>query len=319
MRLSDFTYGDNFDGSTALITGGAGFIGSHIARRLLALGASVRILDDLSTGFRENVPSSAEFIEGSILDAELVRETASDCDYVFHEAAMVSVPSSVADPAKCVAVNCTGTQHVIDAAKDGGAKRIVFASSAAVYGDEPSLPSEEDDVLDPRSPYAATKAAGENLLHAYSACFELSTVSLRYFNVFGPGQSSKSAYAAAIAAFSDALTNNKQPTIFGDGKQTRDFVFIDNVVHANLLAASCDHDLRGQAINIGTGQRIDLLRVLKAMSDALGVAVSPRFAPRRPGDVRDSCANISRTKNLLGYEPIVSFEVGIKELVKVNV
>jgi UDP-glucose 4-epimerase len=227
---------------------------------------------------------------------------------------MVSVPQSVADPAQCVAVNCTGTQHVLDAAREGGVKRIVFASSAAVYGDEPSLPSEEDDVLDPRSPYAATKAAGENLLHAYSACFDISTVSLRYFNVFGPGQSSKSAYAAAIAAFGDALTSGKQPTIHGDGKQTRDFVYIDNVVHANLLAASSERDLRGEAINIGTGQRIDLLRVLKAMGDALHVPVSPSFGPKRAGDVRDSCANIRRAKAMLGYEPVVGFEEGIGKL-----
>lgn len=307
-------YEHAFRGTRSLITGGAGFIGSAIARRLLDLGGDVVILDDLSGGFRDNIPSLATFVEASILDDDALRESAKDCDFVFHEAAMVSVPESVGDPQKCAAVNILGTERVLEAAKDSGVKRVLFAASAAAYGGSPKLPSREDHQPDCRSPYAASKVAGEALLTAFAHCYPISTVSLRYFNVFGPGQNANSAYAAAISAFHKALFNKTQPTIYGDGRQTRDWVHIDNIVHANMLAASSTRELKGEVINIGTGKRTDLLEVLKQMGASMGVDSTPRFAEVRAGDVRDSVADISRARELLGYAPIVDFAEGMRRM-----
>jgi UDP-glucose 4-epimerase len=233
---------------------------------------------------------------------------------VFHEAAMVSVPESVSDPQRCAAVNILGTERVLEIAKDAGVHRVLFAASAAAYGGAPKLPSKEDHVPDCRSPYAASKVAGEGLLTAFAHCYPISTVSLRYFNIFGPGQNANSAYAAAISAFHKALSSGTQPTIYGDGKQTRDFTYIDNVVHANLLAATSPRDLRGEIINIGTGRRVNLLEVLEQMGLAMQVQVTPRFAEPRAGDVRDSVADISRARELLGYEPIVDFGEGMAHM-----
>lgn len=312
-------YETAFRDKRALVTGGAGFIGSAIARRLIDLGAEVVVLDDLSGGFRDNVPSEATFIEASILDDDRLREAASSgggCDLIFHEAAMVSVPESVGDPHKCAAINIVGTERVLEAAKDVGRPhaRVIFAASAAAYGGSPKLPSREEHMPDCRSPYAASKVAGEALLTAFANCYPISTVSLRYFNVFGPGQNANSAYAAAISAFHKALFNRQQPTIYGDGRQTRDWVFIDNIVHANMLAASSPRQLNGEVINIGTGMQIDLLEVLNQMGQSMEVDVQPIFAEPRAGDVRDSVADISRAKELLGYEPIVSFAEGMRRM-----
>jgi UDP-glucose 4-epimerase len=301
-------------GQTMLITGGAGFIGSHLARALLTHGAIVRILDDLSTGHRSNVPDGAAFIQGSILDNAALQRAIDGCSVIFHEAAMVSVPASVADPGRCVDINLTGTQRLIDAARYAGASRIVLASSAAVYGDDATLPSREDDAIDPRSPYAATKIAGEHLLRSAASCYDISTVSLRYFNIFGVRQDPNSAYAAAIAAFADALTHGRAPTVYGDGRQSRDFTPVENVVHANLLAATTDTDLRGDAVNIGTGVQISLLDVIDEMQRILGTDVTPVFEPARAGDVRHSCPDITRARELLGYEPIVTFAEGMRTL-----
>jgi UDP-glucose 4-epimerase len=323
MPASAADYPDLFRGVPVLITGGAGFIGSHLAHRLVELGAKVRVLDDLSGGFKEHVPDGAELIVGSILNDQILREavrpggtSTSGCRFIFHEAAMVSVPQSVEQPRQCAEVNILGTEKVLEAARDAGVKRVVFAASAAAYGAHPQLPSREDHPTDCNSPYAASKVAGENLLQAFGRNYALSTVSLRYFNIFGPRQNPDSAYAAAISAFAKALRSGRQPTIFGDGKQTRDFTYIDNVVHANLLAASSVQHFQGEIINIGTGRRITLLDVLCEMGRVMNVAVTPAFAPPRAGDVRDSVADIAKARALLGYEPVVDFAKGIELTLK---
>ena len=309
-----FEYSRHFHGMPVLITGGAGFIGSHLAHRLVELGAQVRVLDDLSGGFRESVPDHAQLIVASILDDRALGQAARGCTYIFHEAAMVSVPESVEHPARCAEVNILGTERVLEAAKDAGIKRVIFAASAAAYGGEPHLPSREDHPADCRSPYAASKVAGEALCAAFAHCYPLSTVCLRYFNIFGPRQNPNSAYAAAISAFAKALQCGQAPTIYGDGKQTRDFTYIDNVVYANLLAAASEREFKGDIINVGTGMRISLLEVIDHMAETMTAPVKPIFVPARPGDVRDSMADISRARNLLGYEPIVDFETGIRRM-----
>lgn len=313
MSLIEFEYGQTFDGASVLVTGGAGFIGSHIVRRLLQLGARARVVDDLSTGKADNVPPDVDFRHGSILDRDLMRDAIAGVDYVFHEAAMVSVPLSVEQPGACFRTNIEGTEVVLELAADAGVRRLVLASSAAVYGDEPELPSRESDPMCCCSPYAASKAAGEVLLQAFGRCTALSTVSLRYFNIFGPRQRPDSPYAAAISIFADRLKSGASPTIFGDGSQTRDFTFVDNVVHANLLAAAYDGVPRGEVFNVGTGRRVSLLEVLEHMGTALGVRPNPGFAATRAGDVPHSSADVTRATEVLGYEPIVDFEAGIAE------
>lgn len=305
---------EHFRGRRCLVTGGAGFIGSHLARALAAAGAEVRVLDDLSSGDPKNLDGiDAELTRASILDAAALKDAIQGCDFVFHHAAMVSVPESVGDPDGCLRINIVGTQRVLEAAKDAGVRRVTIASSAAVYGDEPSLPSKETDPTDCRSPYAAGKASGETLASAFSHCYGLSTVSLRYFNIFGPRQDPTSPYAAVISAFADRLIRGVQPTVNGDGSQTRDFTPVDNVVHANLLAASHKGDHKGTVCNIGTGRSISLLDLLDAMGSALGVDVDPAFGPPRPGDVMHSRADITKAASAIGYTPIKSFEDGIAE------
>jgi UDP-glucose 4-epimerase len=303
-------------GCRALVTGGAGFIGSHLVRGLLAAGAEVTALDDLSSGHRDNLPGAGEaFIEASILDGAALGRAIAGCRFVFHEAAMVSVPMSVEDPVRCCEINMTGTERVLEAARRAGVERVVFASSAAVYGDEPSLPCREDAPVDCRSPYAASKAAGESAVAAYGRCYDLSTVSLRYFNIFGPRQDPRSAYAAAIAAFVDALSAGRAPTIFGDGLQTRDFTSVENVVEANLLAATCPRRLAGEVINVGMGSRITLLDAVREIGRALGREVAPVFRDARAGDVRHSVADVTRTREMLGYSAAVGFAEGMRRLV----
>lgn len=307
------TYRGVFRSTHCLITGGAGFIGSHLGQRLVELGARVRILDDLSSGLQGNAPEDATLIRGSILDDHLLRESIDGCDYVFHLAAMVSVPQSIEYPERCMAINVDGTRSVLESARRVGVKRVIFAASAAAYGNTPSLPSKETDAPDCWSPYAASKVAGELLLQTWSRCYGLSTVSLRYFNIFGPRQNPKSPYAAVISAFSEALVARRQPRIMGDGEQTRDFTPVANVVHANLLAASCDRPIEGEVFNIGCGTRIRLLDALEQMGKVLNVDATPRFVMPRAGDVRHSSADISRARRVLGYEPIMDFNEGVRQ------
>ncbi len=302
----------DFGGKRVLITGGAGFIGSHLAHALAGLGARVVVLDDLSGGYAANIPPQAEFRRASILDEGALAEAVAGCAWVFHEAAMVSVPQSVAEPEKCAQTNMVGTQRVLTAASAAGVRRLVFAASAAAYGNNPSLPSREDHVPDCWSPYAASKVAGEFLLQSQARCSGLSTVSLRYFNIFGPRQDPASPYAAVISAFTKMLLSGRTPTVMGDGEQTRDFTYIDNVVYANLLASTCPRPLSGEVFNIGTGRRISLLDVLRHMGEALGVDSKPLFAPPRAGDVRHSVADISRASQGLGYAPVTDFGEGIR-------
>lgn len=297
-------------GRTVLVTGGAGFIGSHVVERLGRLGALPRVLDDLSSGHRRNLEGltgpgdePVELIEGSILDPAALTEAVRGADAVVHLAAMVSVPQSVAEPGRCHEVNVVGTVGVLEAARDAGVGRLVFASSSAVYGEEPRLPSRETDPIDCVSPYAASKAAGEAFVTAYGRCYDLATASLRFFNVFGPRQDPKSPYAAAIAAFASAIAEGRSPTVFGDGSQTRDFVPVHDVVRAILLAAARPEPPRGEVHNVGTGTRRSLLEVIEMLAEAAGRPVEPTFGPPRAGDVPHSGAEIASARRHLGYEP----------------
>lgn len=310
---SNSRYDDAFSGRTVLVTGGAGFIGSHLTRALLDLCATVRVLDDLSYGHAGNVPEEVAFTRASILDDDALRDAMKGCHFVFHLAAMMSVPLSVEQPLLCVEINIQGTVQVLEAAKDQGIKRLIFAASSAAYGETKQIPCREDQPTDCCSPYAASKVSGELLLTAFSRCYDLSTVSLRYFNVFGPRQDPNSAYAAAISAFGNAIVNNRRPTIFGTGQQTRDFVYVDNVVHANLLAGACEKSLAGEVVNVGSGSRVSLLEILNLIGRHLEIEVDPVFEDPRAGDVMHTLADISRTKQLIGYEPVVPFEDGLKQ------
>ncbi|MFK7961921.1 MAG: NAD-dependent epimerase/dehydratase family protein [Phycisphaerales bacterium] len=308
-------YQDAFAGRTILVTGGAGFIGSHVAERLTGLGARVRVLDDLSSGHASNLDGiDAELVSGSILDADALAKAIDGVDGVVHLAAMVSVPQSVESPQDCHAINVEGTVRVLEAARAAGAKRLVFASSSAVYGGEPSIPSHEDDTVDCRSPYAASKAAGEGFVAAYGQCYELSTVNLRFFNIFGPRQDPQSPYAAAIAAFINAVQTGRKPTIFGDGMQTRDWTPVANVVHAILLSLSHEHHFRGEVFNVATGERASLLEVLSQIGRVLSREVEYTIAAPRLGDVKESGAAIDRVQKALGYHPLLTTEEGLRAM-----
>ena len=302
-------------GRSALVTGGAGFIGSHLVRALMAQGLSVRILDDLSSGHLANVPDGAEFVRGTVEDAEQVQRAMSGCEHVFHLAAMVSVPQSVADPEGSFRINVVGTENVVRAATKSGVRSMVYTSSAAVYGPRPSLPSRETDPILCVSPYAAGKAAGEMLLQSAVNSAGLHAVSLRLFNVFGVRQDPKSAYAAAISAFVDAAVARRAPLIFGTGRQTRDFVPVANVVQAFMRAAASERSVSGRAFNVGLGIQSTLLEVVERVAEYSGFSAPPQMHPRRAGDVDDSVADISAIREALAYEPTVSVAEGLRELV----
>ncbi len=296
-----------------LITGGAGFIGSHLALALLDRGESVRVLDNLATGREQNLDllrGRAEVVTGDVRDLDTVRAATKGVEVVFHQAALASVPRSIADPLGSLAANVTGTQHVLLAARDAGVRRVVYASSSSVYGDTPVLPKREDMTPNPLSPYAVQKLAAELLCGVFTRVYQLETVALRYFNVFGPRQDPASQYAAVIPRFLTALARRQRPTVFGDGGQTRDFTYIANVVQANILAAEAP-DAVGRAMNIGCGERISLNQTLQMAAALLGVSVDANYVDPRPGDVRDSLADISLAKRLLGYEPAVNFSQGL--------
>lgn len=300
-----------------LVTGAAGFIGSHLAEALLNRGESVRVLDNLATGRESNLAllrERAEVVVGDLRDLDTVRAAVQGVEVVFHQAALASVPRSIADPLASLAVNVTGTQHVLLAARDAGVRRVVYASSSSVYGDTPILPKREDMGTKPLSPYAVQKLSAELLCGVFSRVYQLETVALRYFNVFGPRQDPTSQYAAVIPRFLTALLNGQRPTVYGDGEQTRDFTFIANVVQSNLLAAEAPQAV-GRAMNIGCGDRISLNQVLKLAGEGLGVAVDAEYTDPRPGDIHDSLADIGLARQLLGYEPTVTFREGLSHTI----
>jgi nucleoside-diphosphate-sugar epimerase len=307
--------------TSILITGGAGFIGSSIAERLLAQGERVRILDDFSTGRRSNVESlrgQVELIEGSITDPETVKRALEGIRVVFHQAAIPSVARSVANPVATMNAGVLGTTVMLDGARHAGVKRFVFAASSSAYGDTPTLPKIETMEPRPLSPYAVSKLTGEHLLRVAARLYGLETVSLRYFNVFGPRQDPKSDYAAVIPAFISAVLRNTPPTINGDGEQTRDFCFIDNTVDANLLAATTERKLAGEVVNVACADRTSLNQLFGHIADIAraeglpGASLTPTYGPPRAGDVRDSLAAIDAARELLGYEPKVRIREGLE-------
>jgi UDP-glucose 4-epimerase len=299
---------------TYLVTGGAGFIGSHIAETLVQRGDAVRVLDNLSTGFRSNMDAfchQIEFIEGDVTDPKVVADAVKGVDAVFHHAAMASVPFSVERPLDSHAACATGVVTVLDAARRAGVRRVVYAASSAAYGNRPASSKRETDLPDPLSPYAAAKLAGELYCQAFWSSYGLETVALRYFNVFGPRQDPHSQYSAVIPLFITAMLEGRQPLIYGDGRQSRDFTFVANVVQANLLAADAP-GVAGRTINAADGRSIDLLTLIRLLNQFLEMKMTPKFAPPRAGDVRESLADITLARRLLNYEPRVSFEEGLR-------
>jgi UDP-glucose 4-epimerase len=297
----------------ALVTGGAGFIGSHLVRRLLEEGQEVRVLDNLSTGRLENllpVLDDIDLVEGDIQSYERAHRAVVGCDLVFHEAALPSVPRSIQDPLTSNSTNVIGTLNVLLAARDSGVRRVVAASSSSVYGKNPVLPKREDLATQPISPYATGKLAAENYCRSFAEVYGLETVALRYFNVFGPRQDPLSQYAAVIPQFISAVMAGEQPVIYGDGEQSRDFTYVDNVVDANLAAATAP-DVSGMSFNASTGERTTLNELFSELRRLSGAEVEARYEPERPGDVRHSQGDLSLARERLGYEPRVSFREGL--------
>jgi len=302
-----------------LITGGAGFIGSHLVEHLVAAGDDVTVLDDLSSGRRANlaaVRGQIRFIRGSVTDLNTCRRAVERVDCVLHHAAVTSVQRSVDEPVVTHQVNATGTLNVLLAARDKGVRRVVYAGSTSAYGNPATLPNSEEHVTRPLSPYAASKLAGEDYCVACQATYGLETVVLRYFNIFGPRQDPNSQYAAVVPRFITTALAGEPPTIFGDGKQTRDFVFIANVVHANLLAARAPAaDVSGQVFNIGSGKGVSVNQLWEHIRRLAGVPLAPVYTQGRAGEVRDSVAELARARRLLGYAPIVDFEEGLRQTI----
>ncbi len=302
-----------------LITGGAGFIGSHLVEHLVAAGDDVTVLDDLSSGRRANlaaVRGQIRFIRGSVTDLNTCRRAVERVDCVLHHAAVTSVQRSVDEPVVTHQVNATGTLNVLLAARDKGVRRVVYAGSTSAYGNPATLPNSEEHVTRPLSPYAASKLAGEDYCVACQATYGLETVVLRYFNIFGPRQDPNSQYAAVVPRFITTALAGEPPTIFGDGKQTRDFVFIANVVHANVLAARAPAaDVSGQVFNIGSGKGVSVNQLWEHIRRLAGVPLAPVYTQGRAGEVRDSVAELARARRLLGYAPIVDFEEGLRQTI----
>lgn len=310
-----------YQGREVCVTGGAGFIGGHLVDALHALGARVRVLDDLSNSTLEHLsglieldPDHVRFVHGSVLDDEAVSDAIASRAIVFHLAAVGSVPRSIEQPQRTWSVNATGTLRVLEAARAADATRVVIASSSSVYGDQPELPKVESMPLRPRSPYAASKAAVEHLAGAWSQSYGLSTACLRYFNVFGPRQAADNAYAAVVAAFAKRLLSGMPPVIYGDGSATRDFTYVSNAVLATLLAGCAKGPLNGQAMNVGTGSRISIGDLAVEMAKLAGAPqVTPKYSEARIGDVAHSMADIGRAKQLLGYEPVATIQQGLAD------
>ena len=345
--------------SKFLVTGGAGFIGSHIVDALMAEGHEVVVLDNFSTGKIDNLKSACpvansvllhggkpenlivnptQLVEGDVRDAETCLRAAEGCDGIFHEAALVSVPDSINRPRDNHDINITGTLNVLEAARANDVKRVVFASSAAVYGDNPELPKCEDMLPEPKSPYALAKLAGEHYLKVYADCFGLETVALRYFNVFGPRQDPSSMYSGVISIFSERIQKNLPITVYGDGQQTRDFISVADVVQANLLAMQVDSqrsEVGGQmsegesdfngfneaggrfnVFNVAVGRQTSLLKLLSTLENLTGKKTALNFSAARPGDIEHSLAELSKVRNFLNYDPKIDFKDGLQELIK---
>lgn len=303
----------------SLVTGGAGFIGSHIVEALLARGERVRILDNFATGRRENIAAfekEVTLIEGDINDPAALNRAVKGVEVIYHEAAIPSVPRSVADPIGSNRANVDGTVAILWAAKEAGVRRVIYAASSSAYGNAPQFPRVETILPEPLSPYAVAKLAGEYYLRAFTECYGLETVALRYFNVFGPRQDPKSQYAAAIPLFTTAILEGHSPTVYGDGEQSRDFTYVANVVRANLLAADAPSEAAGKVFNVGCGEKVTVNQVIAAINNILGKNVPSKHVPPRAGDVKHSHADISLAKKMLGYEPAVSFEEGLKKTVE---
>jgi len=304
--------------STYLVTGGAGFIGSNLVATLIERGDTVRVLDDFSTGKRENLADlmpAITLFEGSVADDAIVREAVAGVDYVLHEGALASVPRSVDDPLSTNVANVTGTLTLLMAARDAGVKRLVFAASSSAYGDQPTLPKTESMPPSPLSPYAVSKLAGEYYCQAFTACYGLETVCLRYFNIFGPRQDPQSVYAAVIPKFITAMLAGERPVVFGDGEQSRDFTYVADCVAANLLACTAP-GAAGHTVNIACGGRYTLNDLIALLNGILGTAIEAVYEPERAGDVKHSQAAIAAARAVLGYEPTTSFEDGLRQTVE---
>jgi len=300
-----------------LVTGGAGFIGSNLARAILARGRRVRVLDNFLTGFRENLQeilADIEFVEGDIRDGAACRKACAGAEVVFHQAAVPSVPRSMEDPQTSFDVNVAGTHNMLMAARAAGAARFICAASSSAYGADPELPKRETMAVTPISPYAAAKAADELFAATFWRAFGLSTISLRYFNVFGPRQDPTNQYAGVIAAFASRMLRGRRPVIYGDGTQSRDFTYVENVVQANLLAAEAP-EVHGEIVNVGCGEAVNLNDMVGAFNAVLGTSLAAVYEPPRPGDVKDSLADISAAARLLGYKPQVRFAEGLRQTI----
>jgi nucleoside-diphosphate-sugar epimerase len=299
-----------------LVTGGAGFIGSHLAEELLRRGETVRVVDNLSTGKRQNIAHipSLEFIEGDLADLEVAKRAVKGIDYVLHQAAIPSVPRSVQDPITSNRANIDASLNVLVAARDTGVKRLVYAGSSSVYGNTPTLPKVETMAPAPLSPYALQKLVAEQYCQMFTRLYGLQTVTTRYFNVFGPRQDPSSPYSGVISIFISALCQGRQPTIYGDGEHTRDFTYVANVVDGVLRACTADN-ASGEVINVATSGRISLNTLFDTVRDLLGSKVEPIYADPRAGDVKDSQADISKARRVLGYQPSVTFEDGLAKTV----
>jgi len=306
--------------SIYLVTGAAGFIGSALARAILAQGDQVRGIDNLSTGKAQNLAAIREqidFRQADLLDLGAAKEACAGVDYVFHEAAIPSVPRSVADPIESNRANIDATVNLLVAARDAKVKRVMYAASSSAYGDTPTLPKREDMPPNPISPYAVAKLAGELYMTSFWRCYGLETVALRYFNIFGPRQDPSSPYSGVLAKFITQMLRGDQPTILGDGQQSRDFTYIDNVVRANLLASKAPAaEVAGRVFNIATGDRVDLNETFRLLKKLTGYAGDVAYAPERTGDVKHSLADLTLARRHLGYEPVVNFEEGLRKTVE---
>ncbi len=296
-----------------LVTGGAGFIGSHIARALLALGHKVAIIDDLSNSKKENVPEGAEFFQGSITDKTLLKASLRDVDGVFHLAALVSVPKSMEDPKYTLEVNALGTLRILEVMRELKVKKIVYSGTSAAYGDQGSAKNTEDMTPQTLSPYAYSKLESEYLIKTYGHLYGIQSVIFRYFNVFGPGQDPSSPYSAVIALFTSKIQKGEKISVYGDGKQTRDFIFVDDVVAANLLAMNSS--VNNEVINIGRGESISILDLISVLGKIFNQKIEPEFKAPRSGDILHSCADVSKARKLLSFDPKVNLEEGLRRFI----